>query len=439
MINRNSQNPLYLQLYDYFKTAILNNTLKAYTKLPSIRELQQKQKLSKTTIEKAYNQLQIEGFIQSQPKSGHYVLPIKNKPNRKTDIEDLSVQEPSYLNIAQPVTTFNLEELKKALQHVIHYQGERLYHPPKPSGENTLKEAIIKHLRNERGVKGSSHQIIIDSGIQNHLKTIGNILEKRRVGYLIPLFHHAKRIFNLLNFTLIPFETLDEMVKDDLDFIYISPSNLYPSGNVVPFNERLRLIDYAKKHNAYIIEDDYNYIYRHNAYQIPSIQSLSNGFHVIYIGSFTRQILPSLRLSYMVLPPTLLKAYHALEPLTQNVSVLDQLTIAQFIHSGSYQKHLRKLSSFSKKQNEMMRKILSLHTNQAITYSGLDSNLHVLFSAQNITILKLLCTLFTKQGWSYRRLDELPNTVLLPYHGFLENDFNILNDILKKIASYSHE
>ncbi len=429
--------PLYLQLYTYYKNAIMQNQMKAYTKMPSIRELAQKHNLSKTTIEKAYNQLLIEGFIQSQPKSGHYVLPIQHQSFNRTATVKPKIHEPSYQNIAQPKQTFHLDAFKRAINHVIHNQTEALYHPPKTSGEPLLKDAIITHLRHERGVKANSDQVLIDSGMQTHLKTLGNMTNKRRLGYLIPLFHQAKKVFELLNFQLIPFTSLDKMLNATLDFIYISPSNLYPSGEVIGFNERVKLIDYAKKADAYIIEDDYNYIYRHNAYQIPSIQSLSNGEHVIYIGSFTRQLLPSLRLSYMVLPPSLMIRYQKREPLSQNVSTLDQLVIAHFIQSGAYQKHLRKLSSFSKKQNELMRKTLLKCTHPAVTYSGLESNLHVLFTLEDQNIKSQLIQLFNEANWFYRFIEEWPNTLLLPYHGFLDDDFLRLQKWFIKIESHS--
>ncbi len=439
IINRALDTPLYLQLYNYFKNAILSNELPAYTKLPSIRQLASKHAISKTTIEKAYNQLSIEGFIQSQPKSGYYVLPIKKSTNNLTKTALSFSTEVTFPNIAQPVNTFDMDGLKKALNHVVYNQYDALYHPPKSSGENELKDAIMQHLRNERGVKGSHLQMIIGSGIQNHLITLSMILPKRTVGYIVPLFYNAETMFKLLNYTLVPCQNLDEMLKKSLDLIYISPSNLYPSGDVIPFNERMRLIDYAKKHNAYILEDDYNYIYRHNAFQIPSIQGLSNAQNVIYIGSFTRQVLPSFRISYMVLPASLMTRYNKTDKLTQTVSIIDQLTMAEYIKSGLYQKHLKKLSAFSKKQNEAMRESLAFLSNSStIQYAGLDSNLHVLFHFKDPRILNYFSELLSKIPWYYRRLKEWPNTVLLPYHGFTKNDFSTLTTLLKKLKNESY-
>ena len=431
ILYRNHETPLYYQIYIHFKNLIINNEIEPYSKLPSIRALTEKHSISKTTVEKAYNQLLVEGFVQSQPKSGYYVLPIKQRNDTKSINPLIKSQETTYSNIAQPFDTFDVQDFKKALNNVLNYQSDNLYRPPNISGELELKKTILSHLTQERGIKASEDQIVIASGLQNHLLTLSKLTSNRRLGYIVPLFHHAQTIFKMLNFTLIPCDDLEDLLSKDLNFIYISPSNLYPSGDVIGFNDRIKLIDYAKQNNAFIIEDDYNYIYRHNAYQIPSIQGLSNNQNVIYIGSFTRQILPSFRLSYMILPPNLFLQYTESQKLTQTVSVLDQLSIAEFMKSGAYQKHLKKLSAFSKKQNDAMRDILSLiPENKEITFSGLQSNLHVLFHFETLKIKQEFIKMI-ENHWYYTVFNDWPNTILLPYHGFSKNDYESLNDYLK--------
>ena len=434
MIDYQSSIPLYLQLYQSFKEGIINGEWPSDAKLPSIRSCSAKYNLSKTTVEKAYNQLTIEGFIETRPQSGTYVLPIKKRHEMTKKRDEPYFEEFVYRNTKQPKSTFDFSEFKRALHDVIHNHQDILNSPPKPMGEPTLKQAIMHYLRQERSVKGHPSQVVIGAGMQTHLTTIANLIHKRRVGFLEPLFHHAKTILSLLNFTLVPCKTLDDLLKMDLDFIYISPSNLYPSGDVIPFNDRMRLIDYAKIHHAYIIEDDYNYMYRHNAYQIPSIQSLSHNERVIYIGSFTRQLLPSFRLSYMVLPPHLIKTLAKHPPLTQTVSILDQLTIATFIKRGGYQKLLKKLSTFSKKHNERMRELLKpLDKHDGIHVFGLNSNLHVLWQSNDQETLHLLVDTFTKFQWAYTTIEAWPNTLLLPYSGFTDDDFNRLKTMIETV------
>lgn len=434
MIDYQSTTPLYLQLYQSFKEGIIRGEWASDAKLPSIRACSAKYNLSKTTVEKAYNQLTIEGFIETRPQSGTYVLPIKKHHEMTKKRREPYFEEFVYRNTKQPKSTFDFSELKRALHDVIHNHQDTLNSPPKPTGEPKLKHVIMHYLHQERSVKGHPSQVVIGAGMQTHLTTIANLIHKRRVGFLEPLFHHAKTIFSLLNFTLIPCKTLDDLLEMDLDFIYISPSNLYPSGGVIPFNDRMRLIDYAKTHHAYIIEDDYNYVYRHNAYQIPSIQSLSHDERVIYIGSFSRQLLPSFRLSYMVLPPHLIKTLTKHPPLTQTVSILDQLTIATYMARGGYQKLLKKLSTFSKKQNDRMRNLLKpLDNNNVINIFGLNSNLHVLWQSNDQKILCLLIHAFTKNQWSYTKIDAWPNTLLLPYSGFIDDDFSHLNALIETL------
>ncbi len=435
ILDRNLETPLYRQIYAHYKHAILSQSLKENDKLDSIRNLTLKHRISKTTVEKAFNQLIIEGFIQSQPKSGHYVLPVKVYTGSKHRVDDLPDSDPQYLNTKHPREAYEFEGFKKAVLQVLYYQSDQLYYPPIPMGEVAFKETLMRFLNHERGIIAHPSQCVISSGLQNHLTIIANLKSQRRVGYIKPLFPAAETAFKLLGFKPIACDTIEQLLENTLDFIYISPSNLYPSGEVVPINQRIELIEYARKNKAYILEDDYNYIYRHNAYQIPSIQGLSQGKHVIYIGSFARQTLPSIRMSYMVLPPNLTQRYHRTPQLSQTVSVLDQLTMKALMDSGHYQKQLKKLSAYSKKQNDSIRQLLELFSHQkAIRFLGLDSNLHVIFEVDSTTLKERLVTEFTRLNWTHNQLKEWPNRIILPYHGFSETSRNQLRLVLTNLT-----
>lgn len=416
ILNRKSETPLYLQIYDAFKHQILNGTLLANDTIPSIRALCKKHNISKTTVEKAYQQLLIEGYIEAYPKSGYLVKPI-TPLNPLSKEKPKAIEESPYINLNQSLDLFDLTSLRKLYNACfIDYQAE-LIKPASASGEYPLKEAITKLLVKERGCELVASQLIISSGLQNQLVILSSLLKQKRIAYLVPLFNRAKQTLNDLGFTLIPCHSIDEILQAKPDFIYISPSNLYPSGDVLPITKRMRLIDYAQKHHAYIIEDDYNHLFRYNAAIIPSIQGLAKGQHVIYINSFSRSYLVSMRLSYMILPNDLLKTYHQQTPYSQTVSKIDQLAMASFIQLGHHQKHLKKLSLYAKRQNDMISSVLNqIKLPHVKTIYGLKSNLHILFELESSTALNHVIKQAKLHDIYVETFDELPLTVLLPYN-----------------------
>lgn len=413
-----SKTPLYMQITQHFKTQILDKTLPANAKMPSIRALARKHDVSKTTVEKAYQQLHIEGYVQSRPKSGYYVMATETLPSARFSKDDTVDDDKTYPNLAQREGDFRIEPLRKAFHHVMLQEGHSLYENPRPEGELPLRRAVLRHLESERGVEASPDNVIIGAGIQNHLMTFAAITSKRVVGYLKPIFDRAAIAFDTLGFQRMPCETLDELLACNPDIITISPSNLYPSGDVLSINDRIRLINHAKKHGTLIIEDDYNYVFRHNAFQIPSIQGLAGGENVIYIGSFSRNLLLGMRAGYMVLPPDLTARLKATTPFAQTVSKLDQLALADYMNQGHYARHLKRLSSRSKRQRDLILEALkSMTLPDSIRIEGLESNLHILIVCESESVKARLIERAARHHLYIKTFDERPDVVLFPYGG----------------------
>ncbi len=435
IIRKNSDKPLYLQVYDFFKAEILAKRLTKDQKLPSVRQLTQTHDISKTTVESAYQQLLIEGYVKSIPKSGYYVLDIDSLPDKQS-LEPI-VFHPSkrYPNSGQPKDSFDIKPLRIAYQNILLKSNASLYANPKPEGETPLRKTIREYLVGERGINANPSQMIIASGLQNHLLTLSMLTRKRRIAFLTPLFDRAKVLLKHLGFTLLPCHSLDEIIRHEPELIYISPSNIYPSGDVLSIRDRISLIDYAKNNDAYIIEDDYNYIFRYNAYQIPSIQGLAGGERVIYIGSLARNLVLSIRISYMILPLSLLKIYAKSDKLAQTVSTIDQLAVADYMMQPAFKKHLKKLSRYSKKQNEAMHQAIAHLSKEAIDISGLDSNLHILIKTTK-AIADKVQNKAKKGGFAIKAFDN-EQLLLLPYSGLTTSEIHdaiayIFSDYLKE-------
>ncbi|MFP4286875.1 MAG: PLP-dependent aminotransferase family protein [Candidatus Izemoplasmataceae bacterium] len=428
ILDKTSKTPLYLQIYERFKHQILEGIYLANDKIPSIRSLSNRYEVSKNTVEKAYQQLLVEGFIEAIPKSGYVVSVIKPLHNVK-DQKTLKIKERTYINLNQSKDLFDIEKLRKLYNETFFVNQTDLVKPVSPTGETFLKEAIHRLVSSERGGVLTPSQVVVSSGLQNQLVILASILRKKRLAYLVPIFKPAKQILNDLNFTLIPCHTIDEMVSLKPDLIYISPSNLYPSGDILPISDRMKLINYALNQKAYIIEDDYNHIYRYNAAIIPSIQGLAKGLNVIYINSFSRTYLVSMRLSYMILPNDLLELYSKKPPYSQTVSKIDQLVMANWIKLGHHQKHLKKLTQYAKKQNDMISEVLNQVSLKGVKkVYGLKSNLHILFELSDSITKNNVLSKAKKHHIFIETFDELPLTILVPYNHIDKPTFlNLLN------------
>ncbi len=434
MIGKDNGKSLYLQICEEIKESIKRQDLRPGAKLPSIREAARKKGVSTTTLENAYHQLTIEGYIRSVPKSGYYVETLENFPRREMISPDEEPAKPAPKNAQQTTDTFDAERFRKITNEII-MRDKRLFTHCENQGEHELRTAIKGHLYQTRNVSTGSANIIIAAGIQQLIMQLKPLFAKKAaVAYLSPGFSRAINTFETLDFSVFAHETIEAIIRSKPDIIYLSPSNLYPSGEVLPIKERLSLINYAIETGAVIIEDDYNHLFRYNAYQIPSIHSLSSGKNVIYVGSFSRNTMISLRLSYMVLPAAIRKRYNA-DRFAQSVSKIEQLAMARFISEGHYQKHLKRLSKLSRRKNETLKDILSFYQNaENYSISGLNSNMHVLFECRDKTTRMALIERTKEMNLDYRTFSEKPETILIPYSGLkteqLEETFtNLLRNI----------
>ena len=412
------QAPIYMRIYQRIVQSIREGKVPKGSKLESIRQAALRHGVSTTTIEHAYNQLLIEGYIRSVPKKGYFVeaAPAYAKKGYKIS-KGTAVRRRGAKNLAQTEDMFNPERFRKIMNEVMS-DDPRIYEPPDPEGEWALKEAIVSHLRSARDVITRPENVLVASGIQQLIIQLGSMLEKNTVvAYLNPGFKRALDAFRILGFTLEGHDTIHDLLESRPDLIYVSPSNQYPSGKVMPINERLEIIRHANRHGVIILEDDYNHLFRYNAYQIATLHSLSEKRRVVYTGSFSRNTLVSLRMSYMVLPAPLLEKYDA-SLFSQTVSKIEQLTMARFIQEGHYKRHLKRLSGLSKRKNDTLKKALEPYDERCdLTIYGLESNMHFVVSFVHEKDKTSLIKTLQSMDYSYRTFEERPKDVLIPYSG----------------------
>ena len=344
IILENEEIPRYLRVYEYYKDLILSGQLQAGIKLPSIRKASVQLQVSRTTMESAYMLLAAEGYIISKPQSGYYVTDIGSKENQYEDLPK-SYKGPEENKVLYDFVTSNVDrdsfkfELWRRYMKSALRQDERLLSYGEPQGEYDFREVLCGYLQKERSVVCLPEQIVIGAGVQSLLNILCPLLKGRKnILFHNPNFTQGRAIFEDYNF-----EIATEQDEIDGGIYYISPSQLTKWGGVLNITERRQLLKEAQRQDFLIIEDDYNSEFRYFQKPTPALQGLAGGQGVIYLGTFSKMLLPSIRMSFMVLPPELLEAYEARRGMyNQTASKAEQIAITQFIRDGHLNSQIRK-------------------------------------------------------------------------------------------------
>lgn len=393
--------PLYIQLYKEIKDRILEGRLKEGERLPSKRALSAHLKISVLTVENAYGQLLDEGYIRSKAGSGYFVerlLPsaIKTEPapSPRLSFEHADAKKDPCLFDFSPggtdTASFPFSVWRKLSRETLSLPGEQLLSPCPSAGALPLREAISGYLSDFRGLKVDPAQIVVGAGSEYLLGLIIQLLGRNcRYGIENPGYHKISSIFREqgVSFDSIP---LDEQgaCPDPArlpDVLHITPAHHFPTGICMPAGRRRQILSMMEKRNGYIIEDDYDSEFRYKGQIIPTLAATDRGGRVIYLSTFTRLLAPSMRISYMVLPPKLLEEYHRrLSFYACTVPVFEQLTLAAFIKEGYFERHINRMKKLYKKRRDLLLDTLSSSAlSPLISAEGTEAGLHLLLRVEN--------------------------------------------------------
>jgi GntR family transcriptional regulator / MocR family aminotransferase len=401
VLENKSEEPLYLQLYNYFKQEIQKGTIKPGEMLPSKRKLSLHLGISQNTVETAYQQLQAEGYVEGVPRKGIFVKEIQRDlipANRRMSLNSQKVfkeeSEPYSVDFSHgrialehfPYTIWRKLTIQSLYedQSTFFLNGDR-------QGELPLREEIVKYIYHSRGVKCSPEQIIIGAGTQ-YLIGLLTMVIGRDVIFSIenPGYHRTREAFKDQGVNLIPIPLNDNgismkhLYKSKAQITYVTPSHQFPIGMVMPITRRLELLKWAEEKGRYIIEDDYDGEFRYRGKPIPSLQGLDANGKVIYLGTFSKSLIPSIRINYMVLPGTLLKKYTDHFSLyKQTVSRLHQHTLWNFMKTGHWERHLNKMRTVYRRRQQTLISSIKKNLGDHVRIIGDDSGLHILLDVQN--------------------------------------------------------
>ncbi len=393
---------IYMQIYRYIKGEIESGSLPCDAKLPSTRHLAEHLGVSRNTIDMAYGQLMDEGYIEALPKKGYYVSDIKNLMPAFADKASKGKQialsgsrrtGSKFLYEFSPYGT-DLESFPFAtwrkLARDIYYDDRNfeLFQAGHRQGDEDFRRAIAEYLHQSRGVRCRAEQIIVGAGTEYLLMLLTRLLGGGRI-YAIedPSYRRSYEILRQMDCRICPVPLdsqgmrVDTLRASHANIAYVTPSHHFPLGVVMPIKRRMELLNWAfESDSRYIIEDDYDSEFRYKGKPIPSLQGINQNEKVIYLGTFSKAIAPSIRVSYMVLPKPLLDIYRRNRAFDANtVARTEQRLLTDFMMQGSFERHLNKMRNIYKTKRDYLLQAFAPYRDR-VQISGENSGLHLLLS-----------------------------------------------------------
>ncbi len=415
-VDRRAREPLHRQIYNAYRTAIIERALRPKQQVPSTRTLASELGVSRIPVLNAYAQLLAEGYFEARVGAGTVVsslLPEQPPTQQRTGISSAQRRAPSpavrncisLISMGKAVPWLGerigafspgqpaLDEFPfKVWSRLVARRSRNLHlasmHYGNPMGSNQLRESIAAYLRTARGVRCEAEQIMIVSGSQQALEITARVLLEpgSRVWMENPGYRFARSIFKLHSCEIIPVP----VDRDGLNVaagisrcrnaraVLVTPSHQYPLGVTMSASRRLQLLEWAHKSGSWIIEDDYDSEYRYESMPIASLQGLDRGSQVVYIGTFSKVLFPSLRLAYIVIPPDLVESFFAVR-LTYDIAppTFLQSVLADFIREGHFSRHIRRMRSLYKERQSALMESIHKELDVPVDITGEQAGLHL--------------------------------------------------------------
>lgn len=448
-LNKNGSEPLYEQLYTAIKKSIIERNIATNDKLPSKRKLADFLNISQTTVELAYGQLLAEGYVLSKPRVGYFVEDIASLAY----VERQSVQKTVAATTLSISLDFNPGQIdtqsfpfstwRKYMKDSIDEENEKLLLIGNAQGEYSLRQEIATYLYQSRGVRCRPEQIVIGSGTEQLLPMIVQLLgENQNYAVENPGYTMTHHIFKQHNQKSTPIDVdheginIQQLEKSSATIAYVTPSHQFPTGAILSAARRVQLLNWAyKKPNRYIIEDDYDSEFRYSGKPIPALQGIDHEGRVIYLSTFSKSLMPSLRIAYFVLPEALLNTYNQMDNYyTCTVPRIDQHMLSRFMKDGHFSKHLNRMRKIYRRKLEKLTAALKKYS-PYVSISGEQAGMHIMVEINHRKSAKELSELALQNGikiapisyYSITNIEAYKNQLLLGFGGIPEQ--NIIDSI----------
>jgi GntR family transcriptional regulator/MocR family aminotransferase len=418
-IDSRSKTPIYRQLYDWFRGAIIDGQLRSGQRVPSTRGLAAELKVSRIPVFNAYEQLLAEGYFETFVGAGTCVArsipddtlspPVGKARNGLQEIVEkrgprrMSRRGAALAHVPAQSWLDNLGAFRVSLPALDHFPigvwsklvARHSRRPPTgimaygdAMGYLPFREAIAEYLGAVRGVRCESSQILVTTGSQQALQLSAHVLldPQDRVWMEEPGYPGARQAFMTAGAQLIPVPVdhegmnIVEIIRRGRDTraVYITPSHQYPMGMTMSATRRMLLLNWAARSGAWIIEDDYDSEYRFGSRPIASLQGLDADGRVIYVGTFSKVLFPALRLGYVVVPKDLVPAFSAARDAADIFSsTLYQAVLTDFIREGHFARHIRRMRMLYLERRRALIKAIHIQMGDMLEVIGTEAGMHL--------------------------------------------------------------
>lgn len=436
-LERGTTEPMYRQVLRLVQQAILTGQLAPGTKLPSSRTLAEDLDIARNTVLRVYDQLTAEGYVLSTTGSGTYVADTRpdaaavrvkpaartdqgagaaNTPNVQTGAASGSAAGKTLGNAAAPLLSNRgrqliaragvapkqwgafmpgVPDVKEFPARTWSRLQARLWKEANPElltyapggGYRPLRRALSDYLRVARSVKCSPDQIIITTGIHQSMDLAVRLLTDvgDRAWVEEPCYWGARSVLQSSGLALTPVPVDDEglnprepSLKEPPRLAVVTPSHQYPLGMVMSLARRRTLLEYARQHGMWIIEDDYDSEFRYGSRPIASLQGLDDAGRVIYVGSLGKILYPGLRIGYMVAPEDLVDTFRTgVAELYREGQLMHQAVLAEFIMDGYLTSHVRRMRTLYGERRQLLIDAIASRFGDALPVMGDEAGLHL--------------------------------------------------------------
>lgn len=378
--------PLYQQIYEDFARQIETGVLREGQKLPSKRALTERLNVSMTTVENAYEMLVGEGYVAPRSRRGYWVekvLPV-SKPQPAVPKAERT-EAPSRFDFstgAVDAQNFPFAALGRLMRKALS-DTPMLLGVGDAQGDLPLRRALLQFLQDRRGVTADVDQLIIGAGQEMLLGMLFQLFDRQTLfAQEDPGYQGVYRVAKAHARKVIPLPVDEQglqprlLAQSGVRAAFVTPSHQFPMGTTMPISRRTALLRWAEENGGYLIEDDYDSEFRYLSRPIPSLQGLDGGERVVYMGTFSRILAPSMRMAYMILPPKLLSVWQGLFGQSAGtVSRFEQQSMAAFIGGGHMARHLRRVGKVYRRRVQTLCSLLRAGLPQAHIV-GREGGLH---------------------------------------------------------------
>lgn len=361
-LSKRGKTPIYEYLYKCIRDDILMGRIKAGDRLPSKRSFAKHLGVSVVTVENAYAQLLLEGYVSSVEKSGFYVTSLERSGKEKGPGPKGLIEEEFEYSYFSDLRSNRLQRANfpfstwaRLMRYTISSYDDALLKTVPYNGIYELREALCNYLHNNKGMNVEPYQIFIGSGTEYLYSRLIQLFGTD-TRWAIENIGNQKiaNIYDMYNAKWSFVDTddmgplVESLIRHRSNVVHISPANNFPLGNVMQVKRRQELLAWAASSpERYILEDDYDSEFRYRGAPIEPVFAMDTAGRVIYLNTFSKTLIPSLRISYMVLPPALVERYQKkLSFYSGTVSSIEQYTLASFIREGYYERHINHMRNY---------------------------------------------------------------------------------------------